>query len=290
MMRQLGFVIALGLCLSGLGHAAQVTKVKGHNALITLEGEQVSVGQMFYAMSGNKKKAKLKIAKISGTRAIAKITVGQAASGMTLVPIPAGARSSGSRGSGSSASGGGGPQRAYWGALLGYTQDSMSVNVNNYLPPGNSLGSVALSGSGFGLAGLFDYEMWNQIWFRGTAGLENFNAAGSTKCGVNNLQPCNAQITYFAMDFIARYVFAMGNFRPWAGAGVGLLFPASKKATALESASIGTTNVILVEGGVDWFVSRNLYIPINIEYGLLPKSDQVDAHWIGLRAGIAVPF
>lgn len=290
MMRKLKwFVFLVGF--APLVHAAQVAKVKGHNALITLEGEQMAPGELYYALSGNKKKAKLKITRVDGSRAIAKITAGAATSGMTLIRASSVVKGKG--GSARSSGGSSSPnpnQRSYWGLVLGYTQDSMSVNVNNYLPPGNSLGTVALSGSGFAFAGLVDYELYDQIWFRGTMGLESFNAAGTTKCGVNNLQACNAQINYLAFDFIARYVFSHGNYRPWLGAGIGLLFPASKKATALESGSIGTTNVILVEGGLDWFITPRLYIPISIEYGLLPKSDQVDAHWIGGRVGIAMPF
>ena len=275
------------------GFAAQIAKVKGQKALIGLDGEKFNAGDTYYAMSGSKRKAKLKILKVSGARAIAKITAGKAAVGMTLMPASSGHAGSRSRGGGSSSaptSSTPGAQRSYWGAMVGYAQDTMSVNINNYLPPGNSLGTVGLSGTGYSLTGLFDYEVWNQIWFRGTVGLESFNAAGTNKCGVNNLQACNAQINYFGLDFIARYVFATGTIRPWLGAGVGLLFPASKKATALDSSSVGTTNVMLVEGGVDWFISPTMYIPVSLEYGLLPKSDQVDAHWIALRVGLAVPF
>jgi long-subunit fatty acid transport protein len=68
------------------------------------------------------------------------------------------------------------------------------------------------------------------------------------------------------------------------------LLPISKSATALQANSIATTNVVTVTGGVDWFVTPNLYIPVSIEYGFLPKSDEVEANLIALRIGLAVPF
>jgi hypothetical protein len=41
---------------------------------------------------------------------------------------------------------------------------------------------------------------------------------------------------------------------------------------------------------VDWFMTPNLYIPVSVEYGFLPKSDEVEANLISLRIGLAVPF
>jgi outer membrane protein W len=117
-----------------------------------------------------------------------------------------------------------------------------------------------------------------------------FNVTGAAKCADLNSQTCDAKIMYWSFDFIGRYVFSNGNIRPWAGAGLGLLFPVSKSATALQASSVATTNVMMVTGGVDWFVNPNLYIPVSVEYGILPKSDEVEANWISLRIGLAVPF
>jgi hypothetical protein len=169
----------------------------------------------------------------------------------------------------------------------------MDVRVTN--ATNQDLGTASMSGYGFSAKGLFDYELFPQIWFRGTAGLETFNAEAGSRgsgrdCGPGNSDACNAKLMYLTFDFIGRYVFGQGSFRPWLGGGLGLLFPASKDATALDPASISTTNVIVFAGGFDWFTSPTFYVPVSIEYGLLPKSDEVEASWIALRAGFAVPF
>lgn len=300
MMRHLALLIVLAL-VAPFSFAAQVAKVKGSSALVNMGGESTLPGDTYFALQDGRKKAILRIVKVKGEKAIAKVLKGTAAPGMTLqrrggssggAKTSTASRSNGNNSRGSSNSAAGGPikGRSYWGGMFGLAQDSMSVNVNSATLTGTSLGTVALSGIGFSGHGLFDYELFDQVWFRGLGGLEQFNVAGSANCGTNNAEACNAKIIYLSMDFIGRYVFAMGEYRPWLGAGVGLLFPASKSATALESPSIGTTNVLLVTGGLDYFLSPSMYIPISLEYGILPKSSEVDAHWVEFRAGVAVPF
>jgi hypothetical protein len=269
--------------------AASISKVKGKSVLIDLKGDAAAAGESFYAVKADgKRSALIKIAKVKGDKAIGKILKGKAAAGMSLEPQPSKvtADRGGSRRSvGDSAPAG----RSYWGGLFGYGRDSMDVNINNSIT-GAFQEKGSLSGSGFSAKGLFDYEIFSQVWFRFTAGLEMFKVSGPAKCGSGNAQPCDANINYLSMDFLGRYVFSNGTMRPWLGAGVGLLFPMSKEASALQAQSISTTNVIMFGGGVDWFTSPNFYIPISIEYGMLPKSDEVEASWIAFRVGFAVPF
>jgi hypothetical protein len=276
--------------------AAEILKVKGKSALIDLKGDPAAPGDLFYAVKPDGKRAAIiKISKVKGEKAIGKITKGKAASGYTLELKPSAvtrnsrssSEDSASSDSGSSAPAGG--VRSYWGFLLGYGMDKMDVNVNDFTS-GLFREKTSLSGSGFSAKGLFDYELFPQVWFRGTTGLQGFSVSGSSICGVNNAETCNADLYYLSFDFLGRYVFSNGNIRPWAGGGIGLLFPVSKKATALQASSISTTNVMMFAGGVDWFISPRMYIPISIEYGLLPKSDEVEASWIEFRAGMAVPF
>jgi len=275
--------------------AAVVAKVKGKSALIDLKGDPAATGDSFYTVkSDGKRSGLIKIAKVKGDKAIARIVKGRVAVGQTLELQPSrvtpGAGGRTARTSGRSAPTAASPSgRSYWGAIFGYSRDSMDVNVNDSVT-GLFRERASLSGSGFSGKGLFDYELFNQVWFRGTAGLEMFKVTGPAKCGTGNAQTCDANINYLTMDFLGRYVFATGNFRPWLGGGVGLLFPMSKSATALQANSISTTNVIMVAGGLDWFTSPTFYVPISVEYGLLPKSDEVEATWMAFRVGFAVPF
>lgn len=295
MMRNL-LVFAV-LILSPNLFAAEVTKVKGKGVLIELRGDPAVAGDDFYLLSPDgKRKALIKISKVKGEKAIGKLLKGKAAPGYTMefkakkgggkaAAASGGAKMAAPSMDDGSAAGG----RAYWGGIFGFSKDSMTVQVTS--ATNQNLGSAPMSGYGFSAKGLFDYELFSQIWFRGTAGLETFNAEGTKPiCGPTNTQACTAKLMYLTFDFIGRYVFGTGSFRPWLGGGLGLLFPASKDATALDPASISTTNVILFAGGFDWFTSPTFYIPVSVEYGMLPKSDEVEANWIAVRAGFAVPF
>lgn len=280
-----------------LGFAAEVIKVKGKSALIDLKGDPAAPGDLFYSVKPDGKRAAvIKISKVKGAKAIGKVVKGKAAAGHTLELKPSEvaqkSKNRPSQDSSSSADSSGSPpssSRSYWGAYFGFAQDSMSVNVNDF-NTGLFLRKEELSGNGFSAKALFDYELFPQVWFRGTSGLEGFSVSGASVCGTGNVETCNADLYYLSFDFMARYLFSMGTTRPWAGAGIGLLFPMSKKATALQTSSISTTNVMVFAGGIDWFISPRMYIPITLEYGLLPKSDEVEASWIALRAGFAVPF
>lgn len=290
MMRSLA-VLCLLVFFTFNVFAGEISKVKGKRVLIDLKGTSAASGDVFYAVKSNgKRSAIIKISKVKGDKAIGSITKGKAEAGMTIEPKPASVAGGGSSSKKSSSSSPPPDGRSYWGVLAGYAMDSMSVNVNSSTVAGQSLGQANLSGTGFSFKGLFDYELFPQIWFRGTTGLEMFNVSGEAKCGSLNREACDAKINYLTFDFMARYVFSVGDFRPWGGFGIGLLFPMSKEATALQSNSISTTNVMVPAFGLDWFISSTSYIPISVEYGMLPKSDEVDAKWFAFRVGYAFPF
>lgn len=293
-MRNFLFALVLVLFAPSL-YAAEVIKVKGKSVLVELKGDPAVAGDNFYLISQDgKKKGIIKITKVKGDKAIGKLLKGKGETGFTLEFKQQKVASGGGGGGGdkmaapSSEDGSGEWVRAYWGVIGGFSMDKMDVTITSALNA--NLGTVNMAGNGFSLKGLFDYELFSSIWFRGTSGVEMFNAAGGNICGTNNNQACNAKLTYLTFDFIGRYVFGHGSFRPWAGGGLGLLFPAQKEATALDPSSISTTNVLIVTGGLDWHLSKKMMIPISVEYGLLPKSDEVSANWIAVRTGIAMPF
>ena len=294
MFRTLSLLLSLILFTPAL-HAAEVLKVKGKSVLIDLKGDPAVTGDSFFALTPDgKRRGLIKISKVKGEKAIGKITKGKVEKGMILEfkPSKGGGGSNVARSApepdSSASEDSGGYKRSYWGALFGYGMDKMDVNVTDV--NGNSLGTVNMSGTGFSAKALFDYELFPQIWFRGTSGLEQFNAEGGTICGVASNEACNAKLMYLTFDLIGRYVFGKGGFRPWIGGGLGLLFPVTKDASAIDSASISTTNVMVVAGGFDWFTSPTFFIPVSVEYGLLPKSDEVEASWMAIRFGFAVPF
>lgn len=290
MMRTLTGLLFIVLALPS-AFAAEITKIKGKSVLIELGGDAAAPGDQFWAMSEDgKRKALITIGKVKGDKAIGKITKGKPAVGMSLdlkvdkiakgkkvkepveeeMPVSSEAR------------------RVNFGALFGYAQNSMSVNVN--ILASSTTKTADMSGSGFSGKALLDYRLLPQVWFRGTAGVEMFNASGGSICGAGNVEACDTKITYLTFDFMGRYLFSEGKFRPWLGAGVSLLFPVSKSTSALAESSIGPTSMYAVAGGGDIVIAPNMYVPIQVEYGMLPNSDEVEASSVGIRLGVAYGF
>ncbi|MCB0362308.1 MAG: hypothetical protein KDD35_06285 [Bdellovibrionales bacterium] len=292
------FIALISVCfLIGLpsvpAWAAKVSKVKGKKVLIDLEGETAEKGQIFYILSSSgKKKGMVKIVSIKGDKAIAKLGKGKAANGDGLEAKGSGssAKSKDSRGrsnkksarkdKASSKSGNMG-----WGLLLGMGMDSMSVELDTV-----PVESASLAGSGISYKALFDYGLFEKIWFRGTFGIESFNAEGSETNAACDSKVCSVNIQYLSLDFWGRYLFSLSSFRSWLGAGFTLWFPMSKETTALETNSITNTSVMAIGGGFDWQINPKFYVPFQVEYGLLPASEQVSASAIAIRLGIGMNF
>lgn len=263
--------------------AADITKVKGNKVLINLDGTEATEGDVFFALDGSgKRKGLLKIDKIKGDKAIANITKGKAQVGWTITKrAPKGGDSI--TPSSHRSSGGGAHGDVFFGGMLGMGMDSAEVTLDT--------GNVAtLSGMGISFKGFFDYRLFPSIWFRGFAGVENFNGEGKNICGTGGTSKCDVKIMYLTMDFWGRYVFSEKDFRPWLGGGFTLLFPMSKSSSAIIESSITTTSTYGVGGGVDWFISPTSFIPVQVEYQLFPSSNQAKASIIAGRIGYGMSF
>ena len=270
-------------------YAARVAKVKGKKVYILTQGDDLQRGQVFYLVNKSGKRTGIvKIIKVKGKKAFAKLGRGKAKRGYDLVARSRKKRKKGQRLARTGSPKSGGPTGSYWGVLGGFSNNSADVQLIK--SDGSNGDLVDLSGSGFSLKGFFDYPLLEWFWFRGMAGFEQFNVSGSNDtdnlCGGE----CNAEITYLTGDFWGRIPLMEGSFRPWVGAGFTILVPMSKSATALDESSITNTSVIGLGAGFDYFLDKSSFIPVTLEYGLYPSSDQVDATAIFLRAGYGMSW
>ncbi|NQZ01216.1 MAG: outer membrane beta-barrel protein [Bdellovibrionales bacterium] len=288
------------IVFSQIGFSAQVVGVKGKKLLVNLQGEPAQKGDLFYLLnSAGKKKGILKIMKIKGNKALALLGKGRAKKGYTLQYRPKKSGSArkrkGSKGkamakSSSSGSSASGAQDSYWGIIAGFSQNSMNVKLKD--DTGADRDEVSMSGNGFSAKGLLDYKLLNNVWFRGMGGIEQFSTAGEELCGDSSPfeDACTTDIMYFALDLWGRYVITEGSFRPWVGAGFTLLVPLSKSSSALDEESVTNTSVMSAGFGFDYFTSPSFYIPFQVEYGLLPSSEDVTANIIAVRVGAGFSF
>lgn len=300
--RPVGVVLLISaLCgmATSVALAAKVTKVRGKKALVTLEGDPAQPGDVFFALGPDgKKRGTIKITKVKGDQALANITAGKVQNGAKLQfksgkPSTKTARTS-TKGQKSDAQSTSSElsTRSYWGLMGGISMQSMAVK-NIEINVGGDKDDTSLSGMGFSFSAIFDYELFPQIWFRGQMGMQTLSVTSSDAfCGgaPDYDSDCKVGINYLGLDLWGRYLFSMGNFRPWIGGGFSLLFPMSKDTTAVDSDSANNTNITAFGGGFDWFISPTMAIPVQFEYGLFPTSTDVSANMITVKSGLIFAF
>ncbi len=272
--------------------AAKIAKVSGKKVMINLEGDAAKSGDIFvlYDSSG-KRKGLVKISAVKGDKAIGSLGKGTAEAGWTAkIAEKKGKRKSSQANTAKTSSEprSGGTGKSMWGVMAGLSSTSMKVKIDND-NDGTRETTVALSGMAFSVKGVYDHNLFSNIWFRGLLGLEGLSAKGESQVGCGNAA-CDANVYYLSGDFWGRYVLPMETFRPWAGAAFTIMFPATKKASALEESSITNTSAISAGLGADWKMSETMTIPIQVAYSLLPNSDTVTAAMISIRIGFLMPF
>ena len=199
------------LALSISAPAAQVAKVKGKSILIDTEGEDLREGDVLFVIDiSGQKKAIVKITKVRGTKAIARVGKGAPQVGMSLErrgqnPSPAPQQQAAApapRQQRSSLFTPTGPMERRWGGLLGIGFDTLNADEKdaNGVKTGTT---VSTTGMSFSLLGLYDHKLFNNIWFRGLFGAEQFKTSGSASSGSRSVD-----ITYLSAGAIGRYVFA----------------------------------------------------------------------------------
>ena len=258
-------------------HAASIKSVKGNKVLIDLETSKLKVGDVLSVVgSQGKVTGAVKISAIKGKNAEANLK-GKAAKGNKLRPRTQRAQATGSRTS--KAKTAATPARptnpSRIGGMIGYNSISSDVVIKETGQPDVNL---TLEGSGISLKGFYDYNLFSMLWFRGLAGLEQFNIGGqeAAQCGGE----CLAEINYLTADLWGRFVFGS----VWLGGGFSLLLPISKESTAFNEDSISTTSLISAGGGLDLSMGNSI-LPIQVEYNIYPSTERVKATSITVRVG-----
>ncbi len=275
-------IIVLSLLGATGAEAARVARTKGRAVEIELSGGDDFVkGDKVRVVSGGKLVGRMKISRIKGKKAIAKLEKGRAPIGATVSLAGGGGSKTASTGESD-----GTRSDLIVGVLLGFDLDSQSVKASS--TDGRVSESLSMSGMGFSGKAYADMSLSDTLGVIGRFGLETFKVTGqsrNTLCSNSTTTNCETSIMYVSGDLLFRYNFSPGTWNPYAAAGLGIYFPMSKKTNILDETKIASTTIFLVGGGVNW-VLNDLFIPISLEYGMFPPSNQVSTNFIALRGGV----
>lgn len=284
--------ILLVVCLLSLSSVASAIKVtqSGKGAVIVdLEGNaDVKVGDRFYTVVDGKKKGIVQISAIKGNKAKAKVLKGVGNVGATLTPMKSAGQARKKDDDSDSGGGGGALSDLTWGVLVGYSLDSQDVNATS---TSASAEGISMTGSGYSLKAFGDWPISGSLGLIVRAGVETFNVKGSSNtvyCGSS--RQCDTAITYLSGDALVRYFFTEGFWSPYAAGGLGLHYPLSKSSNVLDVSRIAMTTVFFLTLGSNFNISESSYIPVQVEYGLFPPSNDVKTSIISVRAGYGLKF
>ena len=286
--------ILCGLALASLSlvspnaEAARITRVKGSQVMIDLEGSsEYTEGGRYLVIVGGKKKAVVEITKAKGGKAIGKVLKGTAAIDGTLQALGGGSgggstktasksrRSRSNRDRSSSDS----FQDLTVGAVLGLGLTSQSVTATNQ---SNQSETISMSGSGFSLKAFGDLPISGNLGAIGRVGLEKFGVSGTPQAGGD----VKTDIMYITADLLLRYTFLDGDFKIFPLGGLGLHYPISKSSDVLNVQQISATTIFFLGGGLQYKFSDTMYATATAEYGLFPPSNDVKTSLIAIRGGV----
>lgn len=261
--------------------AARVVRSQGKAVEIELaSGEDFVKGDKVIVTAGSKKVGIIKIAKIKGKKAVGRLTKGKAPDGSTVVL--ASAKGTEPAESGVEA----GKSHLLIGFIGGYSMDNQTVKKG-----GTVTEDVAMTGSGFSAKGFADLAIADNLGLIARIGAESFKVAATAKTAIcAGTLNCSTEIMYLSADLLVRYIFVPGSFNPYLAGGLGIYFPMSKKTTILDETQIASTTIFYGTLGANIKLGESLYLPIQVEYGLFPPSNQVSTNFITGRVGVAFPF
>ncbi|KHD87731.1 MAG: hypothetical protein OM95_12935 [Bdellovibrio sp. ArHS] len=253
--------------------------IKKDRVLLDLEGESVQIGEKLGARDADgKARALLEIKQVKNNKAVAAVVKGAMTQDYSLEKLSRAAKAS------QTASRAPRSQSA-WGLTGGYAMNTMSVK------PANA-SSVSLSGSSFNFSGFYQMQLDGNISARILGGYESLQASGtSSSASCTGSTNCSVEIGYLGVEALVRYSFIKTKTLEFnAAAGLGFLFAMNKSSNVLDTSKISTNQTIVVSVGLDYHLSRNNFVPIQLDYAMFPDNNTSSAKQMILRAGYGFNF
>ncbi len=261
--------------VSVISHAGTVTQVKNNKVMLEFDGETVSVGDQFFILnSDGKKVAIVEITAAKNKKALANVLKGKAVvDGTTQAKDSSGSEGGGSSSSGSSSTTGSSKfirndmtQIAFHLKLM---MNSISAKQQDTTLPFPNKETVGMQGTNFGFGASVDYKLMSWLKFHGLLSYEMLDVAGTAKfnsCDGKTSTNCNASISYFGFQGLARYDITKSTFNLWTGVGASTKFPLSKKSTAINTDALKQSDSVVFAFGADYHLNNKSFIPATFEY------------------------
>lgn len=284
------FSILISLLLfsfSFSAHAGKVMKVNGSKVYIMFDQEEPFTTNDYFILNNadGKKLGLVQIKKFKGRKAIGLLKKGKADKGYTTTFKAAGkkaktqsvvAEDESAEDDDSSSQ----YPKSRVGVLAGYGMASQDVDQGN-------LGASSQSGSSIALRGLYDYPLFQSVYFRGMMGAEFFSVSGDGRplTNLSVVTSTGTDITYLTMDALFHWSFSKGRSSSfYLIGGLGILYPMSKSSDIIIEDSIDSLAIGEFGGGMEFHLN-GYTLPFEIAYYYFPSGD-VTTSVISLKLGL----
>ncbi len=280
------FLSTFFLCFTFLNFSAEaqtIMKVRGKKVMIDLGGESWGRGDKLFGVDNNgKKRVLMQVLQVKNGKAVAAVMKGRAANGMSLILARKGSVTGGNVPHGLKAS-------TAWGFTGSIMMNTMSIS--NYRQ--NSVDySFKMNGTNFGGGLFYDYPLSRDWQVRANGTLEMFNVSkkySTAICNNSTSANCNASFLQSGLYGTFNYIFTPSPYRMWAGAGGGVFIYLSKSSTVLNTSKFFFNSMLMMAGGLDYYISRNTFIPVSLEYQIIPDKEASVSSMV-IRAGWGKSF
>ncbi len=283
--------ILISFLVSPVAQAATLMQIKNQKTLISLEGLDATVGEVYDVVGASGKSGQIKIVQVKNNKAIAQVLNGSVAVGQKL-------RTNSSVQA---------PSKSIRKKDIVIRHDLMQISVlgklmmNTFVTKqadANAIPrteTVTMNGTNFGATGALDYPLSSQYTFRGQVGIESIAVKGTAQylsCNGKTSTDCNVNINYLVGGGFLRYDFIKSENVVWGAIGGTLKMPISKSSTALRNDDINMANTLGLMFGYDYNFDNKTFIPMTFEYHYsFNTSETVPAiNQIALQAGYGWKF
>lgn len=169
------------------------------------------------------------------------------------------------------------------------------ITVKQYNPLTLSSESVAMKGSDISFEFNGDYKLSDKWGVFAGLGYESFKVTGQASglvCAGTASRDCFVDLKYVTGTAGLKYYIDKSYGTYWLGVGAKLKSPMSKSTNSVNEVDLTYAHGVLVNAGLDYKTSSNLYIPAGIFYNhSLNTSDTVtQIQNIGFTIGIGKSF
>jgi hypothetical protein len=268
-------------------HAGKVMKVNGQKVYILFDQEEPFTTNDYFILNNaeGKKLGLVQIKKFKGRKAIGLLKKGKADKGFTTTFKAAGkkpkapsivADDTSAEEEESSSS----YPKSRTGLLAGYGLASQEVDQG-------SLGVSSQSGSSIALRGLYDYPLFQSVYFRGMVGAEFFSVSGDGRAlsNLSAVTTTGTDITYLTMDALFHWSLSKSQSSSfYLIGGIGIFYPMAKSSDIIIEGSIDSLAVGEFGGGMEFHLN-GYSLPFEVSYYYFPSGD-VSTNVISLKLGL----